>query len=779
MLLLIYLGQNLGLDCGGSLNLRFCVAAAVINLVSSRQVLAVIGTLTPSEVQLISDVHNDKITSSIHFISLHPTPKHPPLSASPRSQSLFYMGDDLSPQINCIAATVSHFRWQRVTAINEQNDDPSTDCCVLTHLSDSLRVIGSVIEHHSSFPRTFVEEELKKLKRRNNRVFIIIQSSLEFAILLFDKAKKLGMMEKDYAWIVSNDIASFLDSVDSPVISSMQGVIGIKADYTENKQSFREFKLKFRHKYSSEYPREEELSNPSYFALQAYDATWAVAKAIEKSQANINSKELFLENMLSASFEGLSANISIKKGSSAKTFKIINVVGRSYREIATWSLNSGFSVEQLGPIYWPGDTQCVPKGWNYTVLLGNKEKVLKVGVPARGAFNQFVRVSYDEKNTTYVTGFSVDVFEAVVKKLPYHLPYILVPFYGSYDDLVEQVYNKSLDVAVGDTEIMADRYQYVEFSQPYIESGLVMVVTTEPENSELWIFMKAFKTEMWVLMAVMSVFIGVVIWLIEHMENPEFRGSFCYQLGTMLWFSVTVLFFVQREPLKSNLSRIVLAPWLFVILIVTASFTASLTSMMTVSRLKPSVLGIETLRGTNAAVGCNGNSFIVRYLVQVLNFNPEKIKKINSIDEYPEAFKNGDIAAAFFVEPHAKVFLAKYCKGYIMTGPSFKLGGFGFVFPKGSPLVIDISEAILKATESGEIQRLGNDMFSSNCSSSNDIANDPTLGPGPFMGLFLITGGISAIAVLITVARLLDRRLQIVSCIKSTSLNIRSWRLAF
>lgn len=129
-----------------------------------------------------------------------------------------------------------------------------------------------------------------------------------------------------------------------------------------------------------------------------------------------------------------------------------------------------------------------------------------------------------------------------------------------------------------------------------------------------------------------------------------------------------------------------LAPWLFVILIVTASFTASLTSMMTVSRLKPSVLGIETLRGTNAAVGCNGNSFIVRYLVQVLNFNPEKIKKINSIDEYPEAFKNGDIAAAFFVEPHAKVFLAKYCKGYIMTGPSFKLGGFGFVSAVLSPL---------------------------------------------------------------------------------------------
>lgn len=85
------------------------------------------------------------------------------------------------------------------------------------------------------------------------------------------------------------------------------------------------------------------------------------------------------------------------------------------------------------------------QGWNYTGLLGNKEKVLKIGVPARGAFNQFVRVTSDEtQTTTYVTGFSVDVFEAVVKKLPYHLPYTLAPFYGSYDDLVQQVHNKVL-----------------------------------------------------------------------------------------------------------------------------------------------------------------------------------------------------------------------------------------------------------------------------------------------------------------------------------------------
>lgn len=102
--------------------------------------------------------------------------------------------------------------------------------------------------------------------------------------------------------------------------------------------------------------------------------------------------------------------------------------------------------------------------------------------------------------------------------------------------------------------------------------------------------------------------------------------------------------------------------------------------MMTVSQLEPSVLDIQTLQERNSPVGCNGNSFIVKYLIDILKFKPENIKKINSIGDYPAAFQNKDIEAAFFVSPHAKVFLAKYsCHGLIKAGNTFRLGGFGFV----------------------------------------------------------------------------------------------------
>lgn len=131
--------------------------------------------------------------------------------------------------------------------------------------------------------------------------------------------------------------------------------------------------------------------------------------------------------------------------------------------------------------------------------------------------------------------------------------------------------------------------------------------------------------------------------------------------------------------MKSNLARAVLAPWLFAILIVTSSFTASLSSMMTVSHLEPSVPDIQTLLGTNAIIGCNKNTFLVHYLVDELKFQPENIRVFDSIHDFPRAFENKEIVASFTIAPHADVFLATYCKGYIKAGPTLKLGGLGFV----------------------------------------------------------------------------------------------------
>jgi hypothetical protein len=112
--------------------------------------------------------------------------------------------------------------------------------------------------------------------RASNRVFVVLLSSLELAILLFEKANQMGMMEKGYVWIVTDEIASLLDSVDSSITYNMQGVLGFKTIFESSSEKFKQFKIKSRKKYESKYPQEEN-ANPSIFALRAYDAACSIA----------------------------------------------------------------------------------------------------------------------------------------------------------------------------------------------------------------------------------------------------------------------------------------------------------------------------------------------------------------------------------------------------------------------------------------------------------------------------------------------------------------------
>ncbi|KAJ8772836.1 hypothetical protein K2173_028013 [Erythroxylum novogranatense] len=735
-------------------------SSAAIELIDSKKVQAIVGTMNAQEAAIFSEIN--KNIKDITIISLTSPAIIPPLMGK-QLPNFLQMSSHITLHLQCLAAIVSHFRWRKVTAVYEHDNGLSSD--------------SGIIEYHLAFPslssltnpESVIELQLNKLKSRSNRVFIIVKSSLKLAIMMFEKAKQMGMMEKGYVWIVADDIASCLDSVDSSVLGNMEGVIGFRTHFNDTKHLFKQFKFRFLRKYGSEYPEEEEYSNLSIFALRAYDATWAIAQAMELSENHTNWKHIS-GIIQSSNSEGLSGKIRFENNRlwQLPTFEVVNVVSDGYRKMAFWSPEFGFSeihdksngsLVDLGPIYWPGGMKNVPKGW----ATCDADRPLKIGVPAKGAFDQFVRVTFDQgDNRTYVTGFSINVFEAVVKHLPYNFPYVLVPFFGTYDDMVKQVSYKALDAAVGDTEIMSDRLQYAQFSHPYVDSGLVMVVTLKSEKYNLTWMLKVFTLHMWLLIISMHMLVCFVVWLIERRANTDFQG-----FGDMLWFSVTVIFNAHREPLKSGIARFVLGPWLFVILIVISTFTASLTSKMTISRLQPSVLDVETLKSSNAGVGCNGNSFIVRYLIDVLHFKPENIKSIKSINDYPEAFETGEIKAAFFVEPHANVFLAKHCEGYTKTGHSFQLGGFGFAFPKGSALAFDMSEAILKVIESGEMRQLqANLISSSNCSSSDSNGANSEIPPGPFVLIFSIPGGIAAVFGLFVAFRRVEENSQILNRIQ-------------
>lgn len=532
------------------------VFKTVMDLVKG-QVQAIIGTVSLQEASLVSEFDED--TKNIPIISLSPTATSSFPDSATITPSFVQVSHDVKIHMKCVAAIVGHFKWRKVTPIYEDHSTFNSGPSLLMLLSDALLVVDSTVERPLIFPPlnslsnagSYIENELTKLRMKENRVFIVLKSSPRSCILLFEKAKQLGMMEKGYVWIISDDISSLLDSFDQSVILSMQGVVGFKTNFVDTSEHFANFKLQFRKRFRKKYPNEEYL-NPSIYALRAYDATSVVVKAIQVSKGPSNkiSSTNLLKTIKDTKLNCVSGDISFKDGKLAQhpTFCIINVIGRSYREIEFWSPEFGFLKDSLGSgegnldlIYWPGGTQRIPSGQ----AMRNEGRQLKIGVPARGAFKQFVNVSYDpDTNETRVTGFSIQVFEAAVKKLNYSLSYVFIPYYGSYDDMVAEVHNKTLDGGVGDTEIMADRYEYAEFTQPYLDSGLVIVVPVKPNiMKERFIFFYAFTTKLWILLLAMTIGTVSIVWLNEHVHgNDEFVATSTFEyISKMLWFAVAVL----------------------------------------------------------------------------------------------------------------------------------------------------------------------------------------------------------------------------------------------
>lgn len=119
--------------------------------------------------------------------------------------------------------------------------------------------------------------------------------------------------------------------------------------------------------------------------------------------------------------------------------------------------------------------------------------------------------------------------------------------------------------------------------------------------------------------------------------------------------------------------------WLFVALVITQTYTANLTSMLTIQRLEPTVSNIEMLQSSNAKVGYSTGSFVERYLNEVLGFSDKNMKNFSSPDEFAKALRSKEIAAAFLEVPLANLLLARYCKEFIKVGPVYRVGGFAYV----------------------------------------------------------------------------------------------------
>lgn len=113
-----------------------------------------------------------------------------------------------------------------------------------------------------------------------------------------------------------------------------------------------------------------------------------------------------------------------------------------------------------------------------------------------------------------------------------------------------------MDAVVGDTTIVANRSKYVDFTLPYSESGVSMLVLVNKDDRQnMWIFLKPLHWDLWLTIGLAFFFTAIVVWLLEHGKNDDFKGSWDQKIGLSLWFSFSTMVFAHSKTL--NLSFLV------------------------------------------------------------------------------------------------------------------------------------------------------------------------------------------------------------------------------
>ena len=74
---------------------------------------------------------------------------------------------------------------------------------------------------------------------------------------------------------------------------------------------------------------------------------------------------------------------------------------------------------------------------------------------------------------------------------------------------------QKLDAVVGDTTIVANRSLYVDFTLPYSESSVLMVVLMKDNKKKnIWIFLKLLSWDLWLAVDATSILTGLVTWVL-------------------------------------------------------------------------------------------------------------------------------------------------------------------------------------------------------------------------------------------------------------------------
>ncbi|XP_067353829.1 glutamate receptor, ionotropic, N-methyl D-aspartate 2B, genome duplicate b isoform X2 [Channa argus] len=209
-------------------------------------------------------------------------------------------------------------------------------------------------------------------------------------------------------------------------------------------------------------------------------------------------------------------------------------------------------------------------------------------------------------------GFCIDILKKIAKTVKFTYDLYLVTngkhgkkVNGTWNGMVGEVVLKNAHMAVGSLTINEERSEVIDFSVPFIETGISVMVSRSNGTVSPSAFLEPFSADVWVMMFVMLLIVSAVaVFVFEYFSPVGYNrcladgrepGGPSFTIGKAIWLLWGLVFnnSVPVQNPKGTTSKIMVSVWAFFAVIFLASYTANLAAFMIQEEYVDQVSGLS------------------------------------------------------------------------------------------------------------------------------------------------------------------------------------------
>ena len=305
-------------------------------------------------------------------------------------------------------------------------------------------------------------------------------------------------------------------------------------------------------------------------------------------------------------------------------------------------------------------------------------------------------------------GFCVELWARIMEEHGWKSAY---RFYSSASEVFTALERKEIDVGVGPFYIRSDRAQSVDFTHPFHESGLQIMVNTERYHTlgRLWNGLVE-GGHIKILLAGAAIILALthILLFFEWKTNPQFPRGYFPGFADCFYhiMSICMTGKATHRGLPGPWGKILAGLWLAGGVAVVAYITSTLTSVMTANKLRGSVHSVTDLAGqrvgTIAGSGAERACAKYGFVLQLYPDLPSAVSAL--VRQSVNGIVFDTFALRYYDRLHPELPLGE-------VGQVFEKSSIGFVLPLNSPLRLPINQSLLRMKEDGYLHTLDSKFF--------------------------------------------------------------------